>query len=55
MGRCFSVTEQILVPTLERGETVIMDNLPVHKVAGVREAIEAAVRMCFICRHIRPT
>ena len=34
--------EQILVPTLERGETVIMDNLPVHKVAGVREAIEAA-------------
>ena len=24
------------------GETVIMDNLPSHKVAGVREAIEAA-------------
>jgi transposase len=34
--------EQILVPTLERGDTVIMDKLPVHKVAGVREAIEAA-------------
>jgi transposase len=34
--------EQILVPTLKRGETVVMDNLPVHKVAGVREAIEAA-------------
>ena len=34
--------EQILVPTLEPGETVIMDNLPVHKVAGVREAIEGA-------------
>ena len=24
--------EQILVPTLERGETVIMDNLPVHNI-----------------------
>jgi hypothetical protein len=32
---------QILIPTLERGETVI-DNLSVHKVAGVREAIKAA-------------
>jgi transposase len=31
-----------LVPTLRRGETVLMDNLPVHKVAGVSEAIEAA-------------
>jgi transposase len=30
-----------LVPTLKRGEIVLMDNLPVHKVAGVREAIEA--------------
>jgi transposase len=33
--------EQCLVPTLKRGEIVLMDNLPVHKVAGVREAIEA--------------
>jgi len=24
------------------GDIVVMDNLPVHKVAGVREAIEAA-------------
>jgi DDE superfamily endonuclease len=30
--------EQCLVPTLKRGEIVLMDNLPVHKVAGVREA-----------------
>jgi len=29
-----------LAPTLKRGETVLMDNLPVHKVAGVAEAIE---------------
>ncbi len=34
--------EQVLVPTLAPGETVIMDNLPAHKVAGVRTAIEAA-------------
>ena len=33
---------QVLVPTLRRGDTVIMDNLPAHKVAGVRAAIEAA-------------
>ena len=33
---------QCLAPTLKRGETVLMDNLPVHKVAGVAEAIEAA-------------
>ena len=34
--------QQCLVPTLEPGETVIIDNLKAHKVAGVREAIEAA-------------
>jgi transposase len=33
--------EQVLAPTLMSGETVIMDNLPAHKVAGVRTAIEA--------------
>ena len=31
-----------LVPALLPGDTVVMDNLPAHKVAGVREAIEAA-------------
>jgi transposase len=34
--------EQVLLPTLKRGDVVIMDNLGSHKVAGVREAIEAA-------------
>lgn len=33
--------EQMLAPTLRRGDTVIMDNLPAHKVAGVRAAIAA--------------
>ena len=34
--------EQMLAPTLGRGDIVVMDNLSSHKVAGVREAIEAA-------------
>ena len=33
--------EQALVPTLSRGDIVVMDNLPAHKAAGVREAIES--------------
>ena len=33
--------EQFLAPTLAHGDIVIMDNLSGHKVAGVREAIEA--------------
>lgn len=33
--------EQVLAPTLEPGDTVVMDNLSSHKVAGIREAIEA--------------
>jgi transposase len=34
--------EQCLAPSLKRNDIVIMDNLAVHKVEGVREAIEAA-------------
>jgi transposase len=33
--------EQILVPTLCWGDIVVLDNLSSHKVAGVKEAIEA--------------
>jgi len=33
--------EQVLAPTLSQGDIVIMDNLAAHKVAGIREAIEA--------------
>jgi transposase len=33
--------DQALVPELTPGDIVVMDNLPAHKVAGVREAIEA--------------
>ena len=34
--------EQVLVPTLRPGDTVILDNLRVHKGAAVRRALEAA-------------
>lgn len=34
--------EQFLAPTLTAGDTVIMDNLASHKVAGIRQAIEAS-------------
>ena len=34
--------EQVLVPTLKPGDIVVMDNLPAHEPAGVREAIERA-------------
>lgn len=33
--------KRVLVPTLQPGDTVVMDNLGAHKVAGIREAIEA--------------
>ena len=36
------IVEQVLVPTLVPGDPVIMDNLPAHKVSGVKQAIEAA-------------
>jgi transposase len=34
--------EHVLVPELAPGDVVVMDNLPAHKVSGVRQAIEAA-------------
>ena len=34
--------EQVLVPTLRPGDIVVMDNLPAHKLASVREVVERA-------------
>jgi transposase len=34
-------TQQFLAQTLKPGDIVIMDNLPAHKVVGIKEAIEA--------------
>lgn len=42
-GRAFQAyAEQVLVPELKPGDTVIMDNLGSHKGPGVRAAIEAS-------------
>ncbi len=41
-GEMFTAyVETLLAPALKPGDIVIMDNLPVHKVAGIRETIEA--------------
>jgi transposase len=37
-----SYVDQVLAPRLRPGNVVIMDNLKAHKVAGIREALEAA-------------
>ena len=41
-GKLSRYVEQFVVPILKPGDIVVMDNLASHKVAGVREAIEAA-------------
>ena len=46
--------KQCLVHTLKRGEIVLMDHLPVHKVAGVVEAIEAAGATLFYLPKYSP-
>ena len=41
-GEAFrAYVEQVLAPTLSVGDTVVMDNVSLHKVAGVAEAIAA--------------
>jgi transposase len=41
-GRAFrTYVADVLAPTLQPGDTVVLDNLPAHKVSGVRERIEA--------------
>jgi transposase len=34
--------EEALIPELEPGSIVVIDNLPAHKVAGIRECLEEA-------------
>jgi transposase len=42
-GEAFlAYVEQVLAPTLAPGDIIVMDNLPAHRCAGVRPAIEAA-------------
>ncbi|WP_027281357.1 IS630 family transposase, partial [Roseomonas gilardii] len=41
-GKWFTAyAQQVLAPTLRPGDIVILDNLPAHKGAAVREAIQA--------------
>jgi transposase len=41
-GQAFQVyVHEILAPSLNRGDILVLDNLPAHKVAGIRQAIAA--------------
>ena len=46
--------KECLVPTLKRGDIVIMDSLPVHKVAAVANVIEAAGAQTTLSSQILP-
>ena len=40
-----------LAPTLKPGDIVVMDNLPAHKVAGVRDILQkAGAQLCYLRR-----
>ena len=43
--------EQVLVPELKPGDIVVMDNLPAHKVNGVRDAIKGVKADSIVCRN----
>ena len=47
--------EQVLIPTLRPDEIVVRDNLPAHKIAAVRAAIQAAGAQLFLLPPIRLT
>jgi transposase len=46
--------EQVLVPTLRRGDIVVLDNLPAHKISPVRDAIQAAGAQLFLLPPYSP-
>jgi transposase len=48
-GEAFrTYVRHMLAPSLGPGDIVVMDNLPAHKVGGVREMIEAAARLLYL-------
>ena len=51
----FAYVEQVLAPTLRPGDVVIMDNLPAHKGARIRDAIEKTGARLRFCRRIVQT
>ena len=46
-----SFVENVLVPRLSPGDTVVMDNLSSHKGTRVRTLIESVGPACSICRR----
>ena len=52
-GESFTIyVEQVLAPTLARGDIVIMDNLGSHKAKAVRRAIrQAGARLLFLPKY----
>ena len=54
-GQAFlAYVEQVLIPTLRPDEIVVMDNLPAHKIAAVRDAIAAAGAQFFLLPPYSP-
>jgi transposase len=49
-GDAFRVyVTRFLAPTLRKGDIVMMDNLPSHKVSGIEEAIKATgAKLCYL-------
>lgn len=49
-GKSFlAYVQQVLTPTLQRGDLVVLDNLSSHKAAGVREAIgQVGARLLYL-------
>jgi len=46
--------QQVLVPTLRRGDIVVLDNLPAHKIRDVRNAIHKAGAQFFLLPPYSP-
>ena len=54
-GEAFlAYVEQVLIPTLDPDDIVVMDNLPAHKTAPVRAAIAAAGAQLFLLPPYSP-
>ena len=54
-GQAFlAYVEQVLIPTLKPGDIVALDNLPAHKIAAVRTAIEAKGAQLFLLPPYSP-
>ena len=54
-GQAFlAYVEQVLIPTHKPDDIVVMDNLPAHKIAAVRDAIAAAGAQSFLLPPYSP-